>query len=99
MVLVVFTRFRLVAGDDSALLEKRRASLEACRAANPGLVQVLLVRMDGSEWLDVAFWHDGSGGEGAPTLPPTDARIDFFDSDVEFLGEDVGTLVAEPTPP
>jgi hypothetical protein len=99
MTVVVFTRFRLVAGDESALLEMRWASLESCRATHPGLGQVFLVCMDESEWLDVAFWHDGSGGEGATPFPPTDARIDFFDRSVEFLGEDVGALVVEPTRP
>lgn len=46
MSIVHFTRFRVTAGREPAVLEARQASLRACQGSEPELRRAYLVRLD-----------------------------------------------------
>jgi hypothetical protein len=95
--IVQFTRFSLPDTLEPSMLAVRAAAVESCRAAYPQLRDVLLVRLEGGEWLDVAVWEGDPGGgepDGPAVFPPLAARDDFFERIDQLLGEECGQLVA-----
>jgi hypothetical protein len=96
MTVVQFTRFRPLDEHESDLLAIRRSSLERCRAEHPEFREALLVRLENGDWLDVALWEVQDAGGGTPPTPLVQARNDFFERIDDLLGEELGTLVADP---
>jgi hypothetical protein len=100
--IVQFTRFSLPDTLELSMLAVRAASVESCRTAYPQLLDVLLVRLEGGEWLDVAVWDlDPRGGkpDSPGVFPPVAARDGFFARIDQVLGEEFGQLVAHSTKP
>lgn len=98
MTIVQFTRFRVAADRETALLETRRASLRACRGGEPEFRNAYLIRLDGDEWLDIAVWAGQPGAEAFDASLPA-SRSDFFGQIDELLGEECGILVHEEAGP
>ena len=99
MSIVHFTRFRVTAGREPAVLEARQASLRACQGSEPELRRAYLVRLDDGEWLDIAVWA-GQPGTGALADPAQAAcRTAFYGQIDELLGEECGILVEDGGPP
>lgn len=102
MRIVQFTRFSLPDGQEQSFLAARAASVESCRVAYPQLRDVLLVRLEGGEWLDVAVWEpdavDDDAADGG-RFPPADARNDFFARIDLLLGEECGLVVGHSATP
>jgi len=75
MSIVQFTRFRLTAGREAAVLAARHASLRACQGSEPELRGAYLIRLPGGEWLDIAVWAGPPGHEfDHGLLGPGEAR-------------------------
>ncbi len=70
MSIVQFTRFRVTAGREAAVLAARHASLRACQGSEPELRAAYLIRLPGGEWLDIAVW----AGRPAPRSSMTRRR-------------------------
>jgi len=88
-----FTRFRLAAQRERAVLAARLAALRACRGCEPELQAAYLIRLAGGDWLDIAVWA-GQPRPGAfddPGRPV--ARGTFFAQIDQLLGEECGILV------
>jgi hypothetical protein len=94
MTIVQFTRFRVAAHRETALLETRQASLRACRGMQPELRNAYLIRLADHEWLDIAVWAGQPGAEAFDASLPA-SRPDFFGQIDELLGEECGILVHE----
>jgi hypothetical protein len=95
MSIVQFTRFRVTAGREPAVLAARQASLRACRGSEPELHGAWLVRLADGEWLDIAMWA-GPPGHGAFDDPAQAAsRTAFYGQLEELLGEEYGILVED----
>ena len=95
MSIVQFTRFRVTAGREPAVLAARQASLRACRGSEPELHGAWLIRLADGEWLDIAMWA-GPPGHGAFDDPAQAAsRTAFYGQLEELLGEEYGILVED----
>jgi hypothetical protein len=102
MRIVQFTRFFLPDSQEQSMLAARAVSVESCREAFPDLRDVLLVRMEGGEWLDIAVWERHAlGGEPGSTegFPPSEARDDFFSRIDQLIGEECGLVIADSATP
>jgi hypothetical protein len=93
MTFVQFTRFRLGTHNEQAVLEARRASLRACRGAEPELCGAYLVRLADGEWLDIAIWAGQPGMEAFDDPGQAAARAGFYGQIDELLGEECGILI------
>jgi hypothetical protein len=93
MTVVQFTRFRVREDQTASLLAASRTALESKPTQNAGLRQVLLVRVDGGDWLDIAFWDDDGTADDSEsqTLPRT--RKELFGRIEELLGEESGQVI------
>jgi hypothetical protein len=93
MTIVQFTRFRTTPQREPAVLEARRASLRACRGAEPELCGAYLIRLADGEWLDIAMWAGRPGDEAFDDPARAAARAAFYNQIDELLGEECGILV------
>jgi hypothetical protein len=93
MTIVQFTRFRTTPQRELAVLEARRASLRACRGAEPELRAAYLIRMPEGEWLDIAVWAGRPGTEAFDDPARAASRAAFYGQIDELLGEECGILV------
>jgi hypothetical protein len=99
MAIVQFTRFRVPPEREPAVLAARRASLQACREADPELCGAYLVRLDDGEWLDIAIWAAQPGTEVFDDPRQAAARTGFYGQIDELLGEECGILVRQDAGP
>jgi hypothetical protein len=99
MSIVQFTRFRVTAGREPAVLEARQASLRACQGSEPELRRAYLVRLDDGEWLDIAVWAAQPGTETLADPAQAASRTAFYRQIDELLGEECGILVEDAGPP
>jgi hypothetical protein len=93
MTIVQFTRFRTTPQRESAVLEARRASLLACRGADPELCGAYLIRLADGEWLDIVMWAGRPGCEAFDDPARAASRVAFYSQIDELLGEECGVLV------
>lgn len=96
-----FTRFRVAAGREPAVLRARQESLWPCWTEHPPLQAAYLVQLAEGEWLDITVWA-GPYGDGAdepahPALPAS--RSVFFEQIDELIGEEIGVVIREDPPP
>jgi hypothetical protein len=98
MSVVHFTRFRVTAGREPAVLAARRASLRACRGAEPELRGAWLVRLADGEWLNIAMWAGPPGNEAFDDPAQAASRIAFYGQIEEQLGEECGILEEDTNP-
>jgi hypothetical protein len=93
--IVQFIRFNLPADQETPILDAQRVSTDECRASHPELREVLLVRLEGGDWLDIALWDSETQTSilNDAEFPPPDARRDFFDQIDQLLGQETGQLV------
>jgi hypothetical protein len=79
------------------MLAAREVSVESRRVAYPQLRDVLLVRLEGGEWLDIVVWERDLAASGQGSIdgfPPFETRDDYFAGVDQLLGEEFGLLVA-----
>jgi hypothetical protein len=95
MSIVQFTRFRVTADREPALLAARQASLRACRGSEPELRGAYLVRLADGEWLDIAVWAGQPGTEAFDDPAQAASRTAFYGQIEELLGEECGILVED----
>jgi hypothetical protein len=93
MTIVQFTRFRTTPQREPAVLEARRASLRACRGAEPELCGAYLIRLADGEWLDIVMWAGQPGHEALDDPARAASRAAFYNQIDELLGEECGILV------
>ncbi len=93
MSIVQFTRFRVTAGREAAVLAARHASLRACQGSEPELRGAYLIRLPGGEWLDIAMWAGRPGIEVFDDPAQAASRAAFYGQIDELLGEECGILV------
>ena len=98
MTTVQFTRFRVAADRETAVLRARQESLRPCWTADPPLRAAYLVRLGDDEWLDIAVWAGQDCGEPADAALPS-ARLQFFAQLDELVGEECGVIESEDLPP
>jgi hypothetical protein len=98
MSIVQFTRFRVTAGREPAVLAARQASLRACRGSEPELRGAWLVRLADGEWLDIASWAGQPGTEAFDDPAQAVSRAGFYGQIEELLGEECGILVEDTEP-
>jgi hypothetical protein len=98
MKIVQFTRFQVQSDQEAPMLAAQMASTDACRAQHRDLRDVLLIRLDSGDWLDVAVWASNETGSPAvqadKTGPPESARDDFFGQVEGLVGQERGVIVA-----
>jgi hypothetical protein len=99
MTIVQFTRFRTTPQREPAVLKARRASLRACRGAEPELRAAYLIRLPDGEWLDIAVWAGGPGTEAFDNPAQATSRAAFYAQIDELLGEECGILVRQDAGP
>jgi hypothetical protein len=95
MSIVQFTRFRVTADREPAVLAARQASLRACRGSEPELRGAWLVRLTDGEWLDIAVWAGQPGAEAFDDPAQAVSRTTFYRQIEELLGEECGILVED----
>jgi hypothetical protein len=98
MSIVQFTRFRVTADRERAVLEARLASLRACHGAEPELRGAYLVRLGDNEWLDIAMWAGQPGTKDFDDPARAASRAVFYGQIDELLGEEYGILVDDAVP-
>jgi hypothetical protein len=98
MSVVQFTRFRVTADREPAVLAARQASLRACRGTKPELRGAWLVRLADGEWLDIAMWVGLPGDEAFDDPTQAASRTAFYSQIEELLGEECGILVEDTNP-
>jgi len=97
-----FTRFRVSADREPAVLRARGASLQPCWTARPELQAAYLIQLAEGDWLDITVWA-GHAGDAAdersadPALPAS--RTVFFDLIEELIGEESGVIIREDRQP
>jgi hypothetical protein len=96
MCVVQFTRFRVAAGREPAVLEARQASLRACRGSQPELRCAYLVRLQDGGWLDIAVWAGPPDADAFDDPAQSASRTAFYGQIEELLGEECGVLVEGP---
>ena len=99
VTVVQFTRFRVTARRERAVLAARLAALQACRGGTPELEAAYLILLADGDWLDIAVWA------GQPRIDVFDdpaqaaSRGAFYSQIDELLGEECGILVyPDPAP-
>src|SRR5215469_9757451 len=95
MSIVQFTRFRVTAGREPAVLKARQASLRACHGCEPELRRAYLVRLEDGEWLDIAVWAGPSDTEAFDDPGQAASRAAFYGQIDELVGEECGVLVED----
>ena len=95
MSIVQFTRFRVTADREPAVLAARQACLRACRGSEPELRGAYLVRLDDGEWLDIAVWGGQPGAEAFDDPAQAASRAAFYGQIEELVGEESGILVED----
>lgn len=98
MSIVQFTRFRVAARREPAVLEARRASLRACDGSEPELRRAYLIRLEDGEWLDIAVWAGEPETEVFDDPARAASRAAFYDQLDELVGEETGIVVEETGP-
>ena len=95
MSIVQFTRFRVTADRERAVLATRQACLRACRGSEPELRGAYLVRLADGEWLDIAVWGGEPGLEVFDDPAQAASRAAFYGQIEELVGEECGVLVED----
>jgi hypothetical protein len=98
MSIVQFTRFRVTADREPAVLAARQASLQACRGSEPELRGAYLVRLADGEWLDIAVWAGQPGTDAFDDPARAASRPAFYGQIEELLGEECGILIEDAQP-
>jgi hypothetical protein len=99
MTLVQFTRFRVTAQRESAVLAARLTALQACRGGTPELEAAYLIRLADGDWLDIAVWAGQPGIDAFDDPAQAASRGAFYGQIDELLGEECGILVyPDPAP-
>ena len=99
MTVVQFTRFRVTAQRERAVLAARPAALQVCRGGTPVLEAAYLVRLGDGDWLDIAVWAGRPAVDASDDPAPAASRGAFYGQIDELLGEESGILVhPDPVP-
>jgi hypothetical protein len=99
MTVVQFTRFRVTARRERAVLAARLTALQACRGGTPELEAAYLVRLADGDWLDIAVWAGQPGIDAFDDPAQAASRGAFYGQIDELLGEECGILVhPDPAP-
>jgi len=98
MTVAQFTRFRIGEDQVASMLAASRTALDSNVTTNTELQRVLLVRLDGGDWLDIALWADDSTADDAGSLPLPRSREELFSHIEELLGEESGLVIIDIEP-
>lgn len=98
MTVVQFTRFRVPAQRERAVLAARLAALQACGGGTPVLEAAYLIRLADGDWLDIAVWAGQPGIDAFDDPAQSASRSAFFAQIDELLGEEHGILIYSDPP-
>jgi hypothetical protein len=93
MTVVQFTRFRVTAQRECAVLAARLAALQACRGGTPALEASYLVRLADGALLDIAVWAGQPAIDAFDDPAQAASRGAFYGQIDELLGEECGILI------